>query len=509
MLTVSGSTTAFAKAFGTTFGVYKYLGKQIVAPNGTPHFPSSVAVTAAVGLVGAPLPHSYFIHPQNSIFYGYSPQQIATGFDYSNAYNAGFTGAGINVGIIGTGPILASDGKDDDLTIWAQYWHAHVASITQVNAVPQPASTANGGTGSGYPGYPNGTFYGIGDDNPGGLSVAPPVTGAPGCDPYNTPSGIPDYTLCNPEDGEAQLDSQSVASLAPGANVLFYFAYNGAEYCQQTSSPYNVAPATGTTGNCPGGYSPWPYEGLSLGDDEIQQAIADNTADALSMSFGEPEIFASQFCYVSGSGCAPGQVGLGQVEMASLAAEGIAVFVSSGDDGAWECFDYMTGYYTGQACASYPASDPNVVAVGGVNIPLDESGNLTGSITAWADNTTQGGNGLFGNNVGSGGGVSTVFTAPAWQAATLGNSMRHLPDWSLDADPDTGPSVSRRLRRPGLCTVRCGRNESSRTRVRCHVGRSSCKPASLARFATRAARPDIAWAIRRRCSTRSTRRATA
>ena len=160
-------------------------------------------------------------------------------------------------------------------------------------------------------------------------------------------------------------------------------------------------------------------------------------ADAISMSFGLPENLGEYYGYI-GTVSSPG---LGQVEIASLVAEGIAVFVSSGDDGAWECFDPSTGNPLGTACASYPASDINAVAVGGVNIPLDESGNLTGSITAWADNTTQGGDGSFGNNVGSGGGVSAYFTAPAWQAAALGASMRQIPDWSLDADPDTGPSV--------------------------------------------------------------------
>jgi kumamolisin len=101
----------------------------------------------------------------------------------------------------------------------------------------------------------------------------------------------------------------------------------------------------------------------------------------------------------------------------------------------------QNGNWLGTACASYPASDPNVVAVGGTNTPLNQAGNLTGTITAWADNTTLGGDGSFGNNVGSGGGVSSVFTAPSWQASTLGASMRMLPDWSLNADPLTGPSV--------------------------------------------------------------------
>jgi subtilase family serine protease len=183
------------------------------------------------------------------------------------------------------------------------------------------------------------------------------------------------------------------------------------------------------------------YEGIQVSDDEIQQAIADNKADALSLSYGLPENWAVYYGYVQGPATS-GAPGVEQIEFASLAAEGIAVFVSSGDDGAWECQSPTTGAFLGQACVSYPASDPNVVGVGGVNIPLDESGNLTGPVTAWADNTTLGGNGGFGNNVGSGGGVSAVFTPAPWQSATTGAVMREIPDISLDADPETGPSIA-------------------------------------------------------------------
>jgi len=80
--------------------------------------------------------------------------------------------------------------------------------------------------------------------------------------------------------------------------------------------------------------------------------------------------------------------------------------------------------------------------VGGVNAPFNESGRLNGQITAWADNTTGGGNGEFDNNVGSGGGISAVFKAPKFQSeAVKGATMREVPDISLDADPDTGVAI--------------------------------------------------------------------
>lgn len=423
VLTVSGSTAQFGKAFGTTFGTYTFRGKAIVAANGTPHIPTTVPITWAP-LVSATPKRTFILHGNNAEYYGYAPQQIATGFDYSGAWSAGYTGTGINVGIIGTGPILASNGKSDDLAALATYWHATVAPLSQINATPQNPTAANGGTGTGSVDY-----------NPTNLSAPPPVT-TPNCTLSSPPLYIPNYTACNPEDGEAQLDTQSQASLAKGATVLFYNAYNSNEFCVINSNG-NIDPTPPVGQTCPANETPYPEEGIDLADDSIQQAIADNRADAISMSFGGPENLNEYYGYI-GTTANPG---VGQIEMASLAAEGIAVFVSSGDDGAWECFDPVSGDPLGTACASYPASDPNVVAVGGVNIPLDESGNLTGSITAWADNTTLGGDGSFGNNVGSGGGVSAYLNAPAWQVATLGNSMRYIPDMSLDADPNTGPSI--------------------------------------------------------------------
>jgi len=433
VLSVSGSTAQFAKAFGTTFGMYTFLGKQVVAASSSAHVPSTVPITWAP-LFNAPVERTYLIKNNNAAYYGYAPQQIATGFDYSGAYSTGYNGSGVTIGVIGTGPILASDGKSDDLVALHTYWRASIGSLVQVNASPQPATVVNGFTGTGSVDY-----------NPTNLSAAPAVTN-PNANYCNNPTviagtPIPNYVLCNPEDAEAQIDTQSQASLAPGATVLFYMAYNSNEFCIDNSGSnaggIDPIPPTGPT--CPSGETPYPFEGIDLVDDEIQQAIADNRADALSMSFGEPENDAvyDGYIYPSGSGL----YGVGQIEMASLASEGIAVFVSSGDNGAWECFDPTSGTPLGTACVSYPASDPNVTAVGGVNIPLDESGNLTGAITAWADNTTLGGNGLFENNVGSGGGVSSVFAAPAWQVATLGASMRTIPDMSLEADPNTGPSI--------------------------------------------------------------------
>ncbi len=77
----------------------------------------------------------------------------------------------------------------------------------------------------------------------------------------------------------------------------------------------------------------------------------------------------------------------------------------------------------------YPAVSPFVIGVGGTSLTLDTSGNYV-SETAWS---------------GSGGGISTVETEPAYQS-NLGlpnnpNQFRGVPDVSYDANPSTGFSV--------------------------------------------------------------------
>lgn len=412
-LSVRGSVSQFQRAFGTTFGIYKFRGQNVVGLRGAPHFSSNVPVAGTSPLMSGTLERPFFIHGNNANFFGYSPQQVATGFDYSGAYAAHFNGSGINVGIIGTGPILNSDGKDDDITAYGQYWHAPMAPVAEVAVAPQPASTPNGQTGTGAT-----------DPNPGALATPPPIT--------NPCTWQGDYATCNPEDGEAQLDTESISSLAPGSNVRFYLAYNPAE-CEDQYGNVISAPSNGS---CPSGQFYAGAEGIQLVDDEYQQAIADNRSDIISMSFGAPENAAAAGDYIDATGD-----GFGQIEMASFAAEGVALFASSGDNGAWECYDTMTGLPNGQPCVNYPAADTNVVGVGGVNIPLDENGNLTGEIAAWGDNTTLGGNPAAVNSVGSGGGISTVIPAPAWQASTLATTKREVPDMSLDADPYTGQSI--------------------------------------------------------------------
>jgi subtilase family serine protease len=402
-LFVKGSQSQFESALGVKFGVYERGGTQFIGINGAPHFSANIGVRAIRNAVVVQRYMRDFVPVQtgNNTLAGYSPAQIQQVFDYVGAYHAGYTGKGISIGIIGTGPISAAD-----VPAFGRMFNVPVAPVRQVSATDQGVAAA-----SPPPDFPYST----------GLQTPPPVTN-------RCLGGFPN---CNPEDGEAQIDTEQAAALAPDANVLFYIAYNPAE-C------YQPGPGGGAIGGtCPagpnGGLISIPAIGLDLADDEIEQAISDNTADILSLSYGAPESYAAGYYFAPNDP----STGFGSAEFAALAAEGIAVFVSSGDSGAEGCARIFPAPPTAnQPCVSYPAVDPNVVSVGGVTTPLDQFGRLTNQITGWGTQTS-------GGAGGSGGGVSLYIPQPSWQAQLPGiqGSMRNQPDASLEGDSATGVSI--------------------------------------------------------------------
>ena len=100
---------------------------------------------------------------------------------------------------------------------------------------------------------------------------------------------------------------------------------------------------------------------------------------------------------------------------------GIAVVASAGD------WDYG---------ASYPAADPNVVAVSGTTLTL-AAGGMYGSERVWNSDVDE----------GTGSGCSDFNSAQRWQTATAGWSLtgcgtrRGIADVAADADPNTGAAV--------------------------------------------------------------------
>ena len=379
-LDVAGPQKAMEAAFQTHFVNYKTSRGTIYGPATTPSFTVALPVAAVANLIStANIQERNLVHVtapsgsgQNHAL-GYVPQQIAAAFDFTGAYNAGFRGDGISIGIIGTGPIDLND-----FTAFKQEFGVPgAATIAQIAASSSAGAAVQAAQGSGSP-----------------TATPPPVT-AP-CS-----GSLPG---CNPEDIEAQIDTEQAGSLGYDANILFYLAY---------------VPQAGLG----------PAIGLNESDDEIQQAIMDNTADVLSLSYGGVE--NGQSSYFLDSSGKYSSSGFGPTEFAALAAEGIATFVSSGDAGAQSCARFNTGSVSAN-CVEYPASDVSVTAVGGVTTPLNNAGRFVGPLTAWGTQTQTG-------HWGSGGGISAYIPQPAWQTGSgVTAGLRNLPDVSLEADQATG-----------------------------------------------------------------------
>ncbi|WP_058187819.1 S53 family peptidase [Terracidiphilus gabretensis] len=129
------------------------------------------------------------------------------------------------------------------------------------------------------------------------------------------------------------------------------------------------------------------------------------------------------------------------------AAQGMSVFVASGDSGVSGC-DLGSAQEGTQPAVNGLCSSPYATCVGGTEFSeglnpnqywstTNSAGNVSalGYIpeTVWNESAVNGGTGLWA----SGGGISTVYPQPSWQQAVNGaaavNGMRAVPDVSLTA----------------------------------------------------------------------------
>ena len=130
---------------------------------------------------------------------------------------------------------------------------------------------------------------------------------------------------------------------------------------------------------------------------------------------------------VSEGGCedqlSPAELALLDLKLKALAGLGKTVLVGSGDDGK-RCPDG-----TPSIGVLYPASEPYVTAVGGTSLYVGPGGSYSHE-TAWDT-------GRRGETSGaSGGGVSSAFGKPAWQAGISPSAGgRMVPDVAAMADP--------------------------------------------------------------------------
>ena len=198
---------------------------------------------------------------------------------------------------------------------------------------------------------------------------------------------------CGPSgwSGEQSLDVEAVHAMAPGANIRYY----GAASC---------------------------YDSDFL--DALAAVVVDDSAQLVTNSWGSPSeaesaslIAAYESVFLQG------------------ALEGISFMFSSGDNG-----DELANTAIKQV--DYPTSDPYVTSVGGTSTEIGGNGalvkefgwgtykwSLSADGTSWVNPTW-----LYG----AGGGTSTEFNQPSYQAGVNGSPYRTVPDVAMDADPNTG-----------------------------------------------------------------------
>jgi len=209
---------------------------------------------------------------------------------------------------------------------------------------------------------------------------------APGIIAVSVDGGKNAPTTAGSADGEVMLDIEVAGSVAPGAKIAVYF-----------------------TPNTDQGFI-----------DAITTAVHDttNNPSVISISWGGPESsWTQQSLTALDSACQ------------SAAALGVTITVAAGDNGST---DGGKGNNV-----DFPASSPHVLACGGTK--LDANGATIVSEVVW--------NELANNEGATGGGVSTVFALPSWQAnssvpaPSTSTGGRGVPDVAGDADPTTGYTI--------------------------------------------------------------------
>ena len=171
------------------------------------------------------------------------------------------------------------------------------------------------------------------------------------------------------------------------------------------------------------------YAATDLENGDLDQAYAQVYDDVknnpglgihqMSMSYGEGETYTSK-----------AQVDTDDQYFVELAAAGVTIFASSGDDGSTPGAQ-GTGDESGPIQVETPASDPNVTGVGGTTLVLN-SKNAVSSETVWNE-----------NGGASGGGYSEYFTRPSWQTGTgvATVNKRQVPDVAAAGDPQYGAVI--------------------------------------------------------------------
>jgi subtilase family serine protease len=397
----SGTVGQINSAFSTQLKDYSFKGKSLFGPSKALSVPNTVS-----GLVGA-----------------------VVGISSEGALRQPMSARAGNGGAVVTDS-ASPDADHPPASSCSHYWGEHTQTVPEAygqTSFPTP--------GCGYSGAQLRAAYGVqsavssGNDGRGvtvGIidAYASPTIAAD-TDALSTMNGEPTFKPgqfaetdfgpfdlqdeCGDWSFEEAIDVQSVHGLAPGANIHYF----GAQDCD-----------TGI-------------------DAAVNYIIQNHSVDLVSNSYG--------FIGEDGLG---DEVATEDSMFIQARAEGIGFYFSSGDYG-----DNTTDagpFATPTPEPDFPASDPNVTAVGGTTLGLTSTGKYSFE-TTWGNTldpidfsgtTAQYSQPLPGGFLsGGGGGVSALFKEPAYQKLAVPNKlarlnggapMRVVPDVAALGDPETG-----------------------------------------------------------------------
>jgi len=182
------------------------------------------------------------------------------------------------------------------------------------------------------------------------------------------------FSMSDGVSGENTLDLYCVASIVPTANIVIFIGNN--------------APT---------------YSGLAANWNNIINRMVSENCDIITMSY----------CIDESVLVANSLGGFLETAFANAAAKGITILAATGDHGA----EGNQNAGSLQKSASYPATSPNVIAVGGTYLSLNSNGTRASEILGNSSANIGG----FASGVASGG-ISSFFTpAPTWQSGFTAN----------------------------------------------------------------------------------------
>jgi kumamolisin len=345
-LTVSGTILQIAAALHVVTQNFQQHGKTFFAPAGDVTLPPDIQqyITSILGMsdFGQPNPKPTpppDLPPACKGESGTRPEAIANTYHYTDAYNAGYTGKGISIGVVE----FNDDVSEKDVNTFL--------SCTTGGKLHRQLVRVNGG--------------------------------AVATDDGST--------------GEAELDFEYLAALAPDAQLVEYqYNFCASIICLPDTPSFPAA-----------------YEAV------LSKIAQDGRVQVASASWGADEQFFSR-----------SELFAIDQTIQRMAAEGITLAVASGD-----CAAFDDGTY-GKPTIDFPSSDPYALAVGGTVLATDGTGTRA-SEPAWSSANPD--KGQCDNSWGTGGGVSVVWRQPSWQKGagvknTYSTGFRQTPDVAAAAD---------------------------------------------------------------------------